>query len=210
MEDDVVHDEEFGVTNAVGNDGGEPEIIYVETIDDFLSVVKEKDPSRFDAVQKALSQRAFIHENIIGNEEAEIEYVEMMRAKAQFDRCLSEGLQGIQGLEAVEKIKDYEKHTNIGTALLFDGGNYQSDYRVVVGTYPNLGWYPFRFNDRTTSIWNISASTFFYTNFWYKGFWIYAIGVMGFEDLYHWPLNRNDPNDRRHFANRISSYWTIP
>lgn len=88
------------------------------------------------------------------------------------------------GKEQISRIDEYHRYSTLGSALLFSGTHFDGSSRFVPSPWPNLKWWPYTFNDKTSSLACWGALNIFFEHHWYSGRRLYVFGPYAqIEDL---------------------------
>lgn len=121
------------------------------------------------------------------------------RSRSHITEMLDLELAELPGREQIRQIDEYHRHSTIGSALLFSGTDFDGSSRFVPSPWPNLKWWPFKFNDKTSSLACWGALNIFFEHHWYSGRRLYVFGPYAqIEDLGGAGFN---------FDNVITSKW---
>ena len=126
--------------------------IYMDvSTDDILKILNEKSPCIASRFKETNKQIKYINSHILRNPDKLIEYYEILRSQAKTDKHINTILAD-KNKTAIEQIDEYHKYTSLGSVILFDRKQLRGQAKFFSSTWPNLTWWPKKFNDRATSI----------------------------------------------------------
>jgi hypothetical protein len=93
-------------------------------------------------------------------------------------------MQNLQDVEQGRRIDEYHRYTTIGSSLLYADAGFGGASKFFSVTWPNMKWWPYRFNDRASSA-KAWGGNILFQHTWYHGRKLYLIGLpfVQFDDL---------------------------
>jgi hypothetical protein len=106
------------------------------------------------------------------------------RSRCHVTEALDLELADLPGREQIRLVDEYHRYSTLGSALLFSGTEFDGSSRFVPVPWANLKWWPFKFNDKTSSLACWGDLNIFFEHHWYSGRRLYVFGPYAqIEDL---------------------------
>src|SRR5215204_4760670 len=171
---------EFPTTVAIQVGGGRPEIIKDVSAAEATRLVAQKDQriaARLEATDRRLR---VIREEVMRDPDRAVEYYALQLAQSRSDQWLSGELEGRSAKDHTALIDRYHRTSSLGTVLLYKDVGFNGSVRLLSVTWPNLTWWPYRFDDVASSAkaWGINR---LFRDSWYRGKGLWLVGLPYFE-----------------------------
>jgi hypothetical protein len=149
-----------------------------------LKIVRDQAPGLLDKLSAANTRLAALEREVITNPDNAVDYYLLQAAQARADELLNADLEGLSESEQFSRIEEYHRYSSIGSALLYSEKNFKGSSKFFTVTWPNMKWWPYRFNNKASSAKAWGANILF-TRSWYRGRRLFLIGIpfVQFEDL---------------------------
>lgn len=149
-----------------------------------LRVVSEKVPGLADALRSANTRLSAIRNEVLTNPDNVVDYYLLQAAQAKTDETLNLDIEDIGESDQSRRIEEFHRYSSIGSALLYDGKNFSRRSKFFTVTWPNMKWWPYRFNDKASSA-KAWGGNILFQHTWYRGRKLYLIGIpyVQFDDL---------------------------
>lgn len=140
-----------------------------------ISLVAERAPHVADRLRAGIERLAAIRNEVITDPDKVVEYYSLQIAQAQTDIVVNRDLEQFKHEQQVDKVETFHRYTSIGSCLLYDSPGFTGASKFIAATFPNLGWWPYNFDNRATSAVAWGGNILF-QNTWYGGRRLYLIG----------------------------------
>ena len=149
-----------------------------------LNMVTERVPALANVLRSTNAQLSAIRNEILTEPDRVVDYYLLQASQAQVDVKLNLDLEDLEEADQSRRIEEFHRYTSIGSALLYNGKNFSGKTKFITKTWPNLKWWPYRFNDRASSA-KAWGGNILFQHSWYRGRRLYLIGVpyVQFDDL---------------------------
>ncbi len=141
-----------------------------------LNILKERNPALANALGPTHARLSAIRREVLTNPDKVIDYYLLQAAQAQADERLNLDLADLSEAEQSKRIEEYHQFTSIGSALLYRDANFGGPSKFFTVTWPNMKWWPYRFNDRASSA-KAWGGNILFQHSWYGGRRLYLIGL---------------------------------
>lgn len=141
-----------------------------------LEVVAKQAPAVSERLRAAMGRIKSVRDEVVKDPDKVVKYVELQAAQARADRFVNDELEQITAGEHAGKIDEYHRYTSVGSCLLYTHINYEGSSKFLTTTWPNLSWWPYRFNDRASSARAWGGNVLFQHS-WYSGRKLWLIGI---------------------------------
>jgi hypothetical protein len=149
-----------------------------------LSILAEQAPDMARALRTTNARLSAIQNEVMADPDRVVEYYLVQAAQAQADEKLNLDLEELEEAEQIRKIDEYHRYSTIGSALLYDGKNFTGKTKFFTVTWPNMGWWPYRFQDKASSA-KAWGGNIVFQHSYYRGRRLYLVGIpsVQFPDL---------------------------
>ena len=167
---------------VIGRADGKPEIIKDVSTREVEGVCKKHMAESADTIRRLHARIDAITKEVMPDPDLVAEYCQFSQRAAKRDSILSDDLANRTVEEMEKRVEQYHKYLDVGSVLLFEHANYRGSTRFLSLTYPNLGWWPYCFNDKASSAvaWGLNVLC---EHSWYRGRRLYLVGFVRFPDL---------------------------
>jgi len=125
-----------------------------------------------------------ISQEVMVDPDKTVDYFLVQQAQSRTDEILDLDLDDLAPEQQRRAIDEYHRHSTIGSVLLYSDLDFKGKKKFFAGTWPNFKWWPYKFNDRASSVkaWGLNI---LFEHTWYRGRRLYLIGhpYMEFVDL---------------------------
>lgn len=113
-----------------------------------------------------------------------VEYYQLQLAKARADEEISLKLEELPSEEHHNLLTELQQHHEIGSTIFYANTKFGGSSRFLGTPWPNLKWWPYKFNDKASSVKNVGVHVA-YEHHWWKGrkLWLVGLPFVQFEDL---------------------------
>jgi hypothetical protein len=155
---------------------GEPEIHRDISEDQVLRTVTEKAPALANVIQETTARLSAIRSEVLADPDSVVDYYLLQAAQAKVDESLNLDLEDLSEADQFRSIEALHRYSSIGSALLYDGKNFSGRSKFFTKTWPNMKWWPYRFNDKASSakVWGFNV---LFQHTWYRGRRLYLVGI---------------------------------
>jgi len=162
----------------------EPKVYRDLTDEQCLSLVARQAPDLARAMRSTVAQLYAIRNEVLVDPDNAVEYYLLQAARAQADQTLNQDLEDLGEGDQTRRIEEYHRYSSIGSALLYDGKSFSGSTKFFTVTWPNMKWWPYRFNDRASSAKAWGGNVLF-QHTWYRGrrLWLIGLPFVQFGDL---------------------------
>lgn len=184
-----------------GRAGGSDIQIFpgVKSVDQAIEIANRESALAADELRIAEEKIGVIQREIVTDPSRTVDAYLLERARCQVTEMLDLELSELTGKEQIRLVDEYHRYSTLGSALLFSGTEFEGSSKFVPVPWANLKWWPFKFNDKTSSLACWGALNIFFEHHWYSGRRLYAFGpYVQIEDLGRAGFN---------FNNIITSKW---
>ena len=146
------------------------------SLDKIEKLIKKHSPDHLEKFLSINKRIDAIHKELVNDPDLISEYTLLKYKQAHTDLAVNEDLDNYSNKEKIARIDDYHKYTELGSMLLFEHNNYKGKAKYVTVTFPNLKWWPYKFNDKASSVYVWGLGVLF-EHSWYRGRRIYFLGL---------------------------------
>lgn len=187
---------------VVGGPAGSSEVQVfsgIKSVEQALEIASKKSALAAEELRTAEEKIGVIRREIVTDPSRTVDAYLLERSRCHVTEMLDVELAELSGMEQIRLIDEYHRHSTLGSALLFNGTEFDGSSKFVPVPWANLKWWPFKFNDKTSSLACWGALNIFFEHHWYSGKRLYVFGPYAqIEDLSRAGFN---------FNNMITSKW---
>lgn len=184
-----------------GRDAGSEARVFtgIKSVEQAVEIADRESALAADELRIAEEKIGVIQREIITDPSRTVDAYLLDRSRSHVTEMLDLELAELSGTEQIRLIDEYHRYSTLGSALLFSGAEFDGSSRFVPTPWANLKWWPFKFNDRTSSFACWGSLNIFFEHHWYSGRRLYAFGpYVQIEDLSRAGFD---------FDNTITSKW---
>lgn len=171
----------------------------IKSVEQALEIANKKSALAAEELRIAEEKIGVIRREIVTDPSRAVDAYLLERSRCQVTEMLEVELAELSGIEQIRLIDEYHRYSTLGSALLFNGTEFDGSSKFVPVPWANLKWWPFKFNDKTSSLACWGALNIFFEHHWYSGKRLYVFGPYAqIEDLSRAGFN---------FNNMITSKW---
>lgn len=150
-------------------DSDDIQVVSDVSDDDIYEIIRKIDSGHSDRLIAAEDRIRLLQKEILGDPDLVCEYLMLKQAEVRRDELLAADLQRLRDQGAVrERVAQYHRYTDVGTLLLYEHTEFRGAVRPFSITFPNLGWWPYCFNDKASSA-VASGVNVIFEHSWYRG-----------------------------------------
>jgi hypothetical protein len=155
-----------------------------------LEIVANSSPAMAESLRATNTRLAAVRNEVLENPDKVVDYYQLQAAQAHVDDQVNAEMQNLQVDEQGKRIDDYHRYTTIGSSLLYADAGFGGASKFFSVTWPNMKWWPYRFNDRASSV-KAWGGNILFQHTWYHGRRLYLIGLpfVQFDDLSAFDFN---------------------
>ncbi|WLW57035.1 hypothetical protein [Streptomyces sp. YU58] len=113
-----------------------------------------------------------------------VEYYQLQLAKARSDEEISLQLEELPSEEHFNLVTELRQNHEIGSTIFYANTKFGGSHKFLGTPWPNLKWWPYKFNDKASSVknWGVHVAC---EHHWWKGrkLWLVGVPFVQFEDL---------------------------
>lgn len=149
-----------------------------------LRILSEKSLGLADALRSANARLSAIRSEVLATPDNVVDYYLLQAAQARTDAALNLDIEDLRESDQSRRIEEFHRYSSIGSTLLYDGKNFSGGSKFLTATWPNMKWWPYKFNDRASSA-KAWGGNILFQHSWYRGRKLYLIGIpyVQFDDL---------------------------
>jgi hypothetical protein len=149
-----------------------------------LRIIANSSPAMAESLRATNTRLAAVRNEVLENPDKVVDYYQLQAAQAQVDDQVNAEMQNLQDVEQGRRIDEYHRYTTIGSSLLYADAGFGGASKFFSVTWPNMKWWPYRFNDRASSA-KAWGGNILFQHTWYHGRKLYLIGLpfVQFDDL---------------------------
>lgn len=141
-----------------------------------LKIVTEQDSALANSLRKINDRLSRIQKEILTNPDNVIDYYLLQAAQAKADETLNLDLDDLAEVDQSKRIEQYHLYSSLGSTLLYRDKNYSGKSKFFTTTWPNMKWWPYRFNDQASSA-KAWGGNILFQHSWYGGRRLYLVGL---------------------------------
>lgn len=179
--------------NIVVQKGRDQEFQRDLSVKDLDAFVREHCPRYGDEAADRLERRQKFHRDVLPDPDKLALYAFLCQTRAKTDALLNSELEDLTAEEKFARINAYHEYTDLGSAILYEHNDYRGSAKFLTIPWPNLGWKPYKFNDKASSgrAWGINI---FFKGSWYRTegqnpLWLIGIPYIEFPDFNRFGYN---------------------
>jgi hypothetical protein len=141
-----------------------------------LRIIANSSPAMAESLRATNKRLAAVRNEVLENPDKVVDYYQLQAAQAQVDDQVNAEMQNLEDDEQGRRIDEYHRYTTIGSSLLYADAGFHGGSKFFSVTWPNMKWWPYRFNDRASSA-KAWGGNILFQHTWYHGRRLYLIGL---------------------------------
>ncbi|WP_320779312.1 hypothetical protein [Streptomyces sp. CRN 30] len=154
--------------------------LSAERAREFVSKADAQAAERMTAVEARVSAVT----KAVADPNRAVEYYQVQLAKARTDEEISLELEELPSEEHFQRVSELQQLHEVGSTIFYANTKFGGSHKFLTTPWPNLKWWPYKFNDKASSVknWGVHVA---YEHHWWKGrkLWLVGIPFVQFEDL---------------------------
>ncbi len=163
------------------------------SLEDVATFLGEHCPQHTEAALERMERRARVNKEILSDPDKIALFTFLCQARAKTDALLNTDLEGLSSDQQFERVSEYHKYTDLGSAILYEHRDFGGAAKFVTVPWPNFSWKPYKFNDKASSVKGWGLNIFFRGSWWrtegQNPLWVIGAPYIEFPDLERFGFN---------------------